>query len=874
MILDLSGTWTARIEGDTVESRSLAFPGTLDQLPRETFPNPDPSMTRWIRRHRTVGVARISRDIRIPDSWAGRRVEIFLEKVHIRTRILLDGHCVSLQDSLSIPHRHQFRLPARLPGQVEIEIDNRPTLDWEHTQELSEEVQGNWLGVLGRMTMRLLPDILIENPVCLRRDDRYILRVRVDPAPIGIGEVRLLVDGQEDTPSWHMDGSFLFLSLPDGLSEWRPGQPSLHRFGIRLGSGDREASLDFVSGLRWIRPDGTGLVLNGGTLFLRGTLVNPVFPLTAGPPMGLSDWDNLLRPLHAMGMNHLRFHSWCPPEAAFSAADRLGLLIQVEPPVWIGFNRFPIREDLHPHMLGESKGILESFSHHPSFVMLSLGNEVGSLDGALYPLHDEFMRTLRALDPSRLYTRSSGYRINRTDETMEDDYIVCAVVSEDRMIRSQQRFYSIDDPTAAVTDFDFSDRLEGFDRPVVVHEVGQWNVYPDPALVDDFTGAMDMPLLRACRDSFPYRPTHLRSFVRNSIRHMALFLQEEIEAILRTEGVAGYQLLSLQDYPGHGPAFLGFLDLFGLDKGTFPIADIRRQCGETVLLARFGQRILTPGSRFECHVDLRTDVSVDGFLEHVAWHDDGIFDTGRHPVRVESGLSRSICAFSFLLPEEPEAYRFHVALRLGTIENQWELHAIRGVHREAGSIRIHRAWSDDLECDLSAGRRVLLLTASVTNPRILPNNFCPPFWTFHQQAGATMGILADPTHPVFRRFPTESHGGWQWHDLLNHSRMVVLDDLGLDYVPIVAAIDTPMRNHKLGVVFEFAVGPGNLLVCALDLDRDTAEARQFRSSLLDYMDAGVFLPSWTVDPTWLRSVFSSNREEAGVSFDSRPILLE
>jgi hypothetical protein len=113
----------------------------------------------------------------------------------------------------------------------------------------------------------------------------------------------------------------------------------------------------------------------------------------------------------------------------------------------------------------------------------------------------------------------------------------------------------------------------------------------------------------------------------------------------------------------------------------------------------------------------------------------------------------------------------------------------------------------------------------------------------------TLGILTNPGHPLFAYFPTDTHTSWQWFPVVKASFPMVLDNLPVDYHPIVQVIDNIERNHRLGLVFEFAVGKGKLLVCMADLEKVTerVEGRQFYFSLLKYMHSPNFAPTTSYD---------------------------
>ena len=122
----------------------------------------------------------------------------------------------------------------------------------------------------------------------------------------------------------------------------------------------------------------------------------------------------------------------------------------------------------------------------------------------------------------------------------------------------------------------------------------------------------------------------------------------------------------------------------------------------------------------------------------------------------------------------------------------------------------------------------------------------------------TLGILTDPAHPLFRSFPTEGHTSWQWFPVIKASRPMILD--GLDgYKPLVQVIDNLERNHRLGLVFEFTVGAGRLLVCCSDLQKAGAwpEGQQFHAALLDYMHSPEFRPATALTPEQARALFNA-----------------
>jgi hypothetical protein len=123
---------------------------------------------------------------------------------------------------------------------------------------------------------------------------------------------------------------------------------------------------------------------------------------------------------------------------------------------------------------------------------------------------------------------------------------------------------------------------------------------------------------------------------------------------------------------------------------------------------------------------------------------------------------------------------------------------------------------------------------------------------------AMLGLLAQPTHPALAGFPTDVACDWQWTPLVHDVLSVNLGAAPRTLKPIVAAIDDWNRNWRLGVIFECTVGPGRLLVCAIDLDPQAPKAtpghRQLRRSLLDYADGPSFTPTVALPENVIREL--------------------
>jgi hypothetical protein len=200
------------------------------------------------------------------------------------------------------------------------------------------------------------------------------------------------------------------------------------------------------------------------------------------------------------------------------------------------------------------------------------------------------------------------------------------------------------------------------------------------------------------------------------------------------------------------------------------------------------------------------------------------------------------------------------------VKNSWDVWVYPPlVDTTPGDVLVARRLDAATLQRLAAAGRVLLLPEPGMPTHAVTGSFAPDFWNwgmfrrFAEERGTavapgTLGILCDPASPALAAFPTEFHANWQWFELLKRSRPVVLDELPRGYRPIVQAIDNYERAHRLGIVFELAVGPGRLLVSSIDLPalQERPEARQLLHSLLAYARSERFAPRTEVDERTLR----------------------
>ena len=585
----------------------------------------------------------------------------------------------------------------------------------------------------------------------------------------------------------------------------------------------------------------------GKPVFLRGKHDACVFPLTGHTPMDKASWINYFQRCKEYGINHVRFHSWCPPEAAFAAADELGIYLQPELPFWGTLEG----EELLAFLKKEGLNIVRTYGHHPSFAMFSLGNELWGEKAVM----QEMVDTFRTEAPHILYTNGTNAFLGWQGYVEGMDFFAtCRTRGEaygayNTHVRSSFAFCDAMDGGILNhfypgTTRNFAEALEGVPIPVISHETGQFQSYPDYAQIDKYTGPLAPYNLMEFRRRLDIAgmAAQAGNFHRASLRWAFELYKADVEMCLRTPGLGGFQLLDIQDYPGQGSAYVGILDAFMDPKGDINPAEWRQFCSELVPLAEFGKYCWSEDEVFHAHVKVANFTGEDLVEGEGEYEIDkpvsALLDSVKAPARIDLRLSARTAGYEGV--------------------NSWPIWVYPADNQpDRSGITIVRKLDNAALKALEAGKKVLLMPSDTTGT--VGGLFQTDYWNYRMfkqicesngkpVSPGTLGILTDPAHPLFREFPTEEHTDWQWFPVLKASRPMILDALR-GYKPIVQVIDNVERNHRLGLVFEFAAGKGKLLVCCSDLESvlDYPEGRQFYKAVLDYMRSDDFRPSVELD---------------------------
>lgn len=812
-----------------------------------------------------VGPAWYQRDLEIPTAWRDKRVVLRLERAHWETRVWLDGREIGTDTSLSTPHCYDLGTGC-VPGNhtLTLRVDNRVIVNvgsWAHS--VSDHTQGNWNGLIGRLELCTTSPVWIEEaqvyPNVAAKSALVKLRLGNATGKAGVGTLTI---GEQSQPvAWDEKGGTAEMKVALGKEAtlWDEFHPTLQKLLIQLKGAQANDQRLVTFGLREIGTEGKQFVLNNHPAFFRGTLECCIFPLTGYPPTDVEAWKHVIGACKAHGLNLIRFHSWCPPEAAFVAADELGFYFQVECAVWSNPGE---DKALGAWLYAESERIVRAYGNHPSFLLLTHGNEPHGKN------RDSFLagwvNFWKQRDPRRLVTSGSAY-----PQLPENQYHV---------------FYPSRGPHGWLGK-DYRQDVRGLSVPVVVHEMGQWCVYPNFDEVRKYTGPLKPKNFAIFRDSLAEHGMldQASDFLHASGKLQVLCYKEEIEAALRTPGIGGFELLDLHDFPGQGTALVGVLDPFWESKGYVTPAQYRRFCNTTVPLARLLKRVWSTAETLTADVEIAHYGPAPlekGIARWKLLTADGktLVQAEFGPKTIPLGHGTALGRISVDLASlnAPLACRLVVGIKGTSFENDWAVWVYPSGPQapEPTEVFITPTLDAAALAKLDAGGRVLLLPSRLSrqHPRL---GFEPIFWNrymFNTQGRQTLGLLCDPRHPALASFPTESYQDWQWADIVNRGRGMVLDELPKELRPIVQVIDDWNTNRRLGLVWECRVSRGKLLVCSADLSQGLEErpaTRQLRESLLRYMAGKDFAPKVQVSKESLAQLLARSQATTLVRLGAR-----
>jgi hypothetical protein len=899
--LDTAGTGIAPDWLTKSCTDSLFLPGITDMGKMGTY-NTDMTLTTGLSREYVFeGKALYTKQIRIPEEWDGTSVRLVMERTK-PTTIWIDGKEVGANNDISTAQ--QYDLSSYLfPGThtVAILVDNGkqavPEKVYGSSHAYSASTQTNWNGIIGDFYLesaplcgideiQLYPDVakkVVTARVTLRNPDK------------GVGKGILSfyaeawnTDKQHKTPvqtievDWTKPEQELELALGDKALLWSEFTPALYRLSVSLKTDQSVDTEQATFGLRDFKAKGRQFTMNGKVTFLRGKHDACVFPLIAHTAMDVETWRHYFQVAKQYGINHYRFHSWCPPEACFEAADIEGIYLQPELPVWGNIDD----TELCDYLLKEGRNLHRAYSNHASFVMFGLGNEMSGEEGLAM-----LIQTFKKEDNRHIYASGSNNYLGFKGKQADEDYFTtCRVGREDdKQFNTHARAsFSFADAydggylnhTYPNSEMDFSSANALCDVPIISHETGQFQVYPNYEEIKKYTGVLKPRNFEIFKKRLEEAGMidQAHDFMMASGKWSALLYRADIEMNLRTPEWGGFQLLDLQDYPGQGSAYVGILDAFMESKGLIAPEEWRHFCSEVVPLFCTEKFCWTNDEALTGEVEIANYSESDLNGKQLSWvltdSKQQVLDKGVLPLQVKQGELAKVGTLKPAIASVRKAEKVTLALSIdGTpYRNDYSLWIYPADKEVTSSEDI--CVTDDLDAHLkylTEGGKVLWFPSKDKHKdQTVGGLFQTDYWNYRMfrticenldrpVSPGTLGILTDPGHPALADFPTEFHTNWQWFPIIKQSYPMILDRLSDDYRPIVQIIDNVERNHKLGLLFEFKVGNGKLLVCMSDLKavQDKPEARQFYRSILEYMESPAFAPSYSLSVKDLQDLFTA-----------------
>jgi hypothetical protein len=831
-----------------------------------------------------TGMAWYQRKIKIPDTWKGKNIQLFLERCHWETHVWVDERDAGIQNSLGTPHLYDLT-PMLSPGThlLTICVDNR-IKDINvgiNSHSVSDHTQSNWNGITGKMELEARVPVFISHisvyPELKDNQAKVIITVQNTTANEELSKISLtgnalgnegegiggLMFDQVIKPGTHEIE--VICPMGDHPELWDEFNPNLYKLKVEISDEDNNRHDQEVTfGMREFMANGTQFTINGRPVFLRGTLECAIFPKTGYPPTDTASWMRIFRIARAHGLNHMRFHSWCPPEAAFEAADHTGFYLHVECSSWANSGAsIGDGKPLDKFLYAESERMIRAYGNHPSFCMMLYGNEPAGEKQEKWLT--EFVTYWKNKDPRRLYSSGAGWpQLAITDFNSTPN---------PRIQGWGEGLQSIINAQPPRTDFDWTDRITDHTKPTVSHEIGQWCVYPDFREIKQYTGVLKARNFEIFQESLQqhHMEQYADSFLLASGKLQALCYKADIEAALRTNGFGGFQLLDLHDFPGQGTALVGVLNPFWNEKGYISPAEYTEFCNSTVPLIRLSHMIFNSGETLKAtaeiaHFGPRELTGVKPSWKITNARDQVIFSGTLPEMNIPTGQLLKMGEISQQLNDIKDPEKLTLTLEVGEFHNHWDIWVYPAELPEInqGVLVTQKLDAHAMEV-LKNGGKVLLTpvkgSLKADKGGDIAVGFSSIFWNTAwtgKQAPHTLGILCNPQHPALAAFPTEFHSNWQWWDAMSHSNAIVLSDLPADLKPIVRIIDDWFTNRPLALIFEANTGKGRIIVCGVDLLTGAdkrPEARQLMYSLKGYMTGKDFNPASNVGVEKIQELF-------------------
>lgn len=894
-LVDLSGQWlyeldpndsgiSAKWYGRKLKESGFKLPGTTTQnkLGDDHWNKIDPEFNAenvgLLRQKYTfTGSCWLQKEVNIPADWDKKKIQLFLERVIFYSKVWVGNNEVPaiVNDSLLSPHKYDLTKYLS-PGKhrLTIMIDNRDRYAIGNmSHAYSEHTQSIWNGIVGRIELEAFDKVWIKDVQAYPdiANKRITFKIKTGNATASSVKVKLNVSAKSSNSdkkhapaaenysfTCEKNGSenTFHYNIGDGMLLWDEHDPALYNLTLNLnansGGEDFTDKQTIRFGMREFKAVGTYFTINGKKTQLRGTLDCCIYPLTGHPPMDKASWIDIFNTIKSYGLNHVRYHSWCPPEAAFLAADEVGMYLQPETSMmWLGLGDHANHEKFFTN---ELLRLLKNYGNSPSFCLYQNGNECGG-DEKNGLLQDKLIALGKKTDPRHLYSYNANGLIGR--------------------VRSEDQFIVGPDHRANLkANGDYKNVVDYYKLPFIHHEIGQWVVYPSMEEISKYTGALRPVNLLAIENDL--KEKHMLDLVPKYIQGSGMLsirlYRNEIESTLRTADFGGYQSLGLQDFPGQSTAIVGILDSFWDSKGLITPEKYREFNAPIVLTLQQESWVYKTSDQFWGKVQIAncgprelTNAVIDWSISHVGGTlASGSFTNEKitYGTGIDIGNIKDVKFSSLTVPTKCTV---KLSLKGTKVTNSWDIYVypenqdtVEKSLISKGDVLIASRWDNEVEKHLAKGGNVLLTVRRPTLKSPAVGRFNPTFWSpLFFGTDVPCGIYADTDNGIFNKFPTDFWADYQWEDLLDNSCSMVIDELPPSLEPTVMVIPDWWHNKRLSNLFEAKMDKGKIVVCSIDIENDLERrhaARALRHSILSYMSSD-FDPAQTLSSEQIKALF-------------------
>ena len=904
--MDLSGMWSYSF--DSIAPAiidSLYLPGTTSSN-KKGIQQEKKNETGFLSQvYPFVGKALYTKPIEIPAGWEGKQIRLCMERTK-PSMVWIDTLKVGQCNDVSTPQWYDFT-GYLTPGihTLTIEVDNSggvPEKVMQSSHAYVKDTQTNWNGIIGDFFLECSENCYISDIQVFPHLNSQSATIKVtwknaEPeletamlsfqAKAWNTSVNHITNIGQQTVDLKSGSCSFELALGNHVQLWSEFSPALYRLSVSLETSKGTDYQSVTFGMRDFGVKGKYFAINDRVTFLRGKHDACVFPLTGHTAMDVATWRRYFQVAKSYGINHYRFHSWCPPKACFEAADIEGIYLQPELPIWGQLTKED--DELNVFLRKEGRNIFQAYSNHASFVMFALGNELSGDQEVISGI----VRYFRERENRHLLACGSNNFLGFTGPQPEEDfYVSCRVRHDDANpfashVRGSFSFADAEDGgyinhTYPNSQMNFSSGVTLSDVPVISHENGQFQMYPDYRQISKYTGVLTPWNLETFRQRLKEAgmENQAHDFFLASGKWATLLYRADIEMVLRTSGLSGFQLLDLQDYPGQGSAYVGILDAFMDSKGLISPEEWRYFCCEVVPLFETEKFCWTTNEQLSGKVKL-ANYGANAFTgKSLNWSlkaGEKVIDSGDFTLNSRQGELTEVGTIISGLASIDKATKVTLALSVPETpyRNEYDLWIYpEKVEKSAERFTIVNTMDASTLSLLENGEKVLWFpTVEEYQDVTVGGLFQTDYWNYRMfksicewlnkpVSPGTLGLLIDLHHPIFTDFPTDFHTNWQWFPMVKAGRPLIIDRLPDNYRPIVQVIDNIERNHKLGLIMEFSVGKGKLLICMPDLRQleKFPEARQLYAGIVNYMHSDAFRPAAQLSGKEVKELFSAGNK--------------